>query len=226
MNGWLVMCVPWSSDRDGEIHFVDPEGRVSRVTRVSLQDIHGSYLKSCGKYLVWIGYSGKFFPETGLEPARTFIVYKKKMGNPPSLEKTGEQFLHPREGQCASFCCDESHAKVVSLWSKSVAGADIHYLKVGTIDELLAWKLDDIEVAGFGSYRHIQSALSRNGAYLGVVNSGGELKIIAVEHGDVAATLAVSAPFTALATGEKGAEFWAVAAYSKIFKCALNGGEA
>lgn len=216
----------WYSDRDGEIHFVDSDGRVSRVTRVDLQDIHGSYLKSCGKYLVWIGYSGKFFPETGLEPARTFIVYKKKMGNPPSLEKIGEQFLHPREGQCVSFCYDESHAKVVSLWTKSVAGADIYYLKVGTIAELLAWQLEEIEINGFGLFRHIQSALSRNGAYLGVVNSGGELKIIAVGHGDVAATLAVSAPFTAIATGEKGTEFWAIEAYSKIFKCVLNGGEA
>ncbi|NMC46806.1 MAG: ATP-binding protein, partial [Chloroflexi bacterium] len=215
----------WSSDRDGEIHFVDAGGRVSRVTRVDLQDIHGSYLKSCGKYLVWIGYSGKFFPETGLEPARTFIVYKKKMGNPPNLEKIGEQFLHPREGQCASFCYDAPHAKVVSLWAKSVAGADVYCLKTGTIDDLLAWQLEEIEIDGFGLYRHIQSALSRNGAYVGVVNSGGEIKIIAVENGDVAATLAASAPFTAIATGEKGTEFWTVAAYSKIFRCALDGGE-
>lgn len=216
----------WSSDRNGEIHFVDPDGRVSRITRVDLQDMHGSYLKSCGKYLVWIGYSGKFFPETGLEPARTFIVYKKKMGDPPSLEKIGEQFLHPREGQCASFRYDEPHAKVISLWTKSVAGTDFYYLKVGTIDELLAWQLEEIGINGFGSYRHIQSALSRNGAYLGVVNSGGEIKIIAVENGNVAATLAVSAPFTAIVTAEKSAEFWAVAAYSRIFKCILNGGEA
>ena len=177
-------------------------------------------------HLVWVGYSSKFFPETGLEPSRTFVVFNKTPGNPPTLEKAGEQFRHPREGQCSSFCYDQAHDAIVSLWAKSMEGTDTYYLKVGSIDGLIEWKLQEINVNGFGLYRHVQSTLSIDGKFLGIVNSSGEIKYISVENGDVKATLSVSSPFTAIAIGEKDAEFWAVEAYSRIFKCKLDGGKA
>lgn len=211
----------WFTDRAGDIYFVDELGQCHCAAKSELTDVHGSRLQNCGNHLVWEGYSGTFFQESGVEPARTFIFFNKTQGNPPELERLGEQFRHPREGLCVSVCYDKGSEKLVTLWVKETGGLSSYSLRIGPVRDFARWQFQEIEVSGLGEFRFLQADLSANGRFLGVVNMSGEISCLSVAEGRVFATLAGSAPFTAVAAGADGSEFWLVEASSNIYRCSL-----
>jgi len=215
----------WFTDRAGNIYYADATGQFHCTAKIGLNDIHGSYLENCGDYLVWIGYSSKFYPETGVEPARTFIFFKKSSGNPPLLKRVGEEFRHPREGLCVAVCFDQVADRLVTLWLKTMDGIDSYSLKVGPMKEFIRWQFQEINVNGFGGYRFVQADLSANGQFLGVVNMPGEISCLSVADGRVVATLAGSAPFTSVSPGADGSDFWLLEARTRVYKCALVEGK-
>ena len=211
----------WFTDRAGDIYSADATGQCSCAAKIGLPDVHGSHLENCGGYLVWAGYSSKYFPETGAEPARTFLFFNKTQTNPPMLERLGEQFRHPREGLCVAVCYDQVAGRLVTLWVKATDGIETYSLRVGRVKEFARWQFQEIDVSGLGQFRFVQADLSANGRFLGVVNMPGEISCLSVADGRVLATLAGSAPFTAIARGADGSEFWLVEAGTSVYRCAL-----
>lgn len=211
----------WFTDRAGDIYFTDEGKNCHCAAKNELPDVHGSHLENCGSHLVWAGYSSKYFPETGTEPARTFLFFRKVWGNPPMLERIGEQLRHPREGFCVEVCYDQTAERLVTLWVKATDGVQTFHLRVGPVREFAHWQFQEIDVSGLGLSRFVQADLSADGRLLGVINMAGEISCISIEDGRVLATLAGSEPFTAVAPGQGGSEFWLVEAGASIYRCAL-----
>ena len=137
------------------------------------------------------------------------------------LERLGEQFRHPREGLCVAVCYDQVAERLVTLWVKATDGIETYSLGVGPVKEFARWQFQEIDVSGLGEFRFVQADLSANGRFLGVVNMPGEISCLSVADGRVLATLAGSAPFTAVAPGADGSEFWLVEARASVYRCAL-----
>ena len=215
----------WFTDRIGDIYFANTTGQFICAAKIGLPDVHGSLIENCDDYLVWVGYSSKYFPETGNEPARTFIFYSKIQGNPPKLERLSDQYRHPREGLCVAICYNQVDKKIVTLWVKETNGIETYHLRVGPLKEFIHWQFEDIDVIGLGKFRFIQAELSANGRFLGVVNIAGEISYLCVATGRVIATLSGSAPFTNIAPGPEGSEFWLVESQANIYKCELIEGK-
>ena len=202
----------WFTDRTGDIYFAGATGQCSCAAKIGLPDVHGAHLENCGDYLVWAGYSSKYFQETGAEPARTFVFFRKVQVNPPMLERFGEQLRHPCEGLCVAVCYDQAAKRLVTLWVKATDGIETYSLRVGPVIEFARWQFQEIDVSGLGEFRFVQADLSANGRFLGVVNMPGEISCLSVTDGRVLATLAGSVPFRAVAPGADGSEFWLVEA--------------
>jgi len=210
----------WFTDRTGDIYFADVTGHCRCAAKIGLPDVYGSLIENCGNYLVWAGYSSKYFPETGGEPARTFVFFSKIQKNPSMLERLGEQFRHPREGLCVAICYDQTAKRLVTLWVKAAEG-EPYNLRVGSVKEFSHWQFQEIDVGGLGQFGFVQANLSANGRLLGVLNRAGEISCVSVADGRVLATLAASAPFTAVVPGADGSEFWLVESRSSVYRCAL-----
>ncbi len=211
----------WFTDRAGDIYFTDAAGRCRLIAKIGLQDVHGAHLVHCGDFLVWVGYSVKYFPETGAEPARTFVFFCKNGGGFPTLERLGEQFRHPREGLCVAACYDPTTKQLVTLWAKPAGGTETYALRVGGVREFAQWQYREISVSGLGPSSFVQAALSGDSRLLGVLNRAGEFSCLSVADGCVLAVLAGSAPFTAVAPGADNSEFWLAEARASVYRCAL-----
>lgn len=214
----------WFTDRTGDIYFADATAQCRCAAKFGLPDIYSSLIVNCGNYLVWAGYSSeyfrKYFPETGDDQARTFVFFSKVQKNLPVLERLGEQFWHPREGRCVAICYDQAAKRLVTLWAKAAEG-EPYKLRIGSVKEFAHRQFEEIDVCGLGPVRFVQANLSANGRLLGVVNMAGEISCLSVADGRVLATLAGSAPFTSVAPGADGSEFWLVEARTRVYKCAL-----
>jgi hypothetical protein len=209
----------WLIDRGGDIFYADTAGQCHPAAKIGLRDVHGSQLKNCDEYLIWIGYSSNFFPETGPEPARTFVFFRKTQGSPRILERIGEQLRHPKEGLCLSVCFDQTTGQMVMLWAEPMNGVTTYNLRIGPVKEFVNWQFKEIPVTGLGLATFVDASLSANGRFLGVVNLAGEISCLSIEDGRVLATLVGSVPFTAVAHGAEGSEFWLVEAQTKVYKC-------
>ena len=211
----------WFADRAGEIFFTDASGNCHGAATIRLPELHGSRLLNCDEYLVWSGYSSKFFPETGPEPARTLVFFRKVRKEPPLLEQVGEQFRHPREGLCLALCYNISVQQLVTLWAKEAGGNGTYTLKIAPVQEFINWNFKEIIVQGLGPFRFSHASLSADGRFLGILNMSGEISCISLDNGLVHATLGASNPFTAIAPGAEGPEFLLVEAYTRIYKVRL-----
>jgi hypothetical protein len=213
----------WFVDRAGDIYLADVTGHCQCVARIGLPDVHGAQLRNCGDYLVWFGYSIQFFRETGADPARTFVFFRKHREVAWTLERLGEQFRQSNEGLCVAVCYDEATERLVTLWVKAQDGNETYSLKAGPVHDFTAWHFQETEVTGLGRYRFVQADLSADGRLLGVVNSAGEFSCLSIADGRVVATLAGSAPFTAVTPGAEGPKFWLVETRLRIYRCSLLG---
>ena len=211
----------WFTDRAGDIYYIDALGYSHCIVKIELDDVHGAILENCGDYLVWIGYSSKFFPDSGAEPARTLIFYRKHIANIPILERVGAQYKHPREGLCIAFCHDRVAKKLVTLWVIEKEGIENYKLRVGSVEEFAQWKFQELNVLGLGQIKFVQANLSADSRFLGVLNMAGEISCVSITDGKVITSLSGSYPFTALVDGCEGSEFWLVENHSIIYKCKL-----
>jgi len=211
----------WFTDRAGDIYYIDTFGYSHCILKIGLDDVHGAILENCGDYLVWIGYSTKYFPDTGVEPARTLIFFRKHIANVPTLERVGEQFRHPREGLCVAFLYDHVAKRLVTLWVNSIEGIENYGLRIGSVEEFAQWRFQELNVIGLGQIKLVQANLSADGRFFGVVNMAGEIVCISILDGKVITTLSGSSPFTAVVHGCEGSEFWIVEKSSTIYKCKL-----
>ncbi|MCX5893307.1 MAG: DUF4062 domain-containing protein [Deltaproteobacteria bacterium] len=209
----------WLTDRAGDIYFVNVRGVCQLIERIGLSDVRGAQLKICGSYLVWHGYSTEFFPETGAEGARTFVFFRKHQGMRPQLEHLGKQFRHPREGQCIALCADKRQ-QLVTLWEKESGGGS-YLLRVGPVTGFIDWHFQEDLVTGLGDIGFLQAELSADAKLLGIVTRAGEFYCVNIADGRVLASLAGSAPFTAVAPGASGPEFWLVEAGSRVYRGSL-----
>lgn len=210
----------WLTDRAGDIYFVNTAGNCQCAARIDLPDVRGAQLQNCGDFLVWYGYSAKFFPETGSDAARTFVFFRKHRGPAPWLERLGQQFQPPSEGQCVALCADKRQ-HLVSLWEKE-SGGGRYLLRTGPVTGFINWHFQEERVIGLGPIGFLQAELSADGQLLGMVTRAGEFFCVKVADGRVLASLAGSAPFTAVAPGASGAEFWLVEAGSRVYRCSLR----
>lgn len=215
----------WFTDRTGDIYFADATGQCRCAAKIGLPDVSGSLLENCGDYIVWAGYSGKYFPETGVEPAGTFVFFSKVQKNHSMLERLGEQFWHQREGFCVAICYDHAAKRLVTLWAMAAEGAGTYKLRVGSVEEFTHRQFQEIKVCGLGPFRFVRANLSENGLLLGVLNMAGEISCLSVADGRVLATLAGSTPFTAFVPGADGSEFWLVEARTRVYRCVLVEGK-
>jgi hypothetical protein len=216
----------WFADRSGEIYFASTTGQCNCAGRIPLSDVHSSHLENCGDHLVWAGHSRKSFRETGAEPARTFVFFSKEQGNPVKLDLLEEQSRNPKEGSCLAVHYDRVSKKLVTLWVKSTDGQDSYSLRVGPVKEFARWQFKEIDIVGLGEIAYVGSGLSANGRFLGIVNTAGEMCCLSVTTGNLVATLASGAPFTAVAPGAAGPEFWLGGAHASVYRCALAEGSA
>ncbi|MFC1539019.1 DUF4062 domain-containing protein [Candidatus Latescibacterota bacterium] len=211
----------WFTDRIGDIYFADSTGQCRCAAKIGLPDVHGSLLENCGNFLVWVGYSSKFFPESGTEPARTLVFFGKVKKTAPMLERLGEQLRHPREGLCIAICYDKVNKRLVTLWVKVIEGTETYYLRVGSVNDFICWHTQEINVTGLGPYRFVQANLSADSKLLGVVNIAGEISCLSVADGRVRATLAPDTPFSAVVPGAEGSKFWVVDTHVCVYGCTL-----
>jgi hypothetical protein len=107
-----------------------------------------------------------------------------------------------------------------------MSDTETYSLAIGSIRGFIRWQVQTVDVTGLGAYRFVQADLSADGRFMGVLNMHGELSCLSIEDGRVSAVLAGSAPFTAIAPGAEGPEFWLVEARARIFGCSLIEGEA
>jgi len=212
----------WLTDRAGDIYFANTEGQCQCMAKTELPDVTGAQLVNGEDHLVWAGYSTKFFPETGADAARTFIFFRKHRGTGLRLERLGAQLRHPREGLCVAICYDSTARRFVMVWAKLQEGVQSYSLRIGSADDLANWGFRETEIVGLGPSTLVQSDLSADAQFLGVVNRAGEFSCLNVADGRVVATLAGSAPFTAVAAGPAGPEFWLVEARSRVYRCSLS----
>lgn len=213
----------WLADRLGQIHFVDANGHCTHAAKMELHGVHGANLVSCGDHLVWVGFSGCFFPGSGNEAARTFVFFKKLDGDTRRLEQIGCQQRHPREGLCVAICYDDNAQRLVTLWEKESIERGLRYLRIAPVEDYIDWRFRETEVTGLNAYSFLQAEISADGRWMGIVNYAGELSCLSLENSSVRAVLAASSPFTAVAKGPSGSEFWLVEAHTRIYKCALVG---
>jgi len=213
----------WFIDRPGDIYFADARGRCSCAARINLPDVSGAQLVNCANHLIWYGYSTQFFPDTGADAARTFVFFRKRPGSLPKLERLGEQFRPPRDGLCLALCYAEPTGELVTFWEISAQGLATHLLRIARPDQFLAWQFRETLVTGEGVIRFTQASLSADARYLGIVNMAGEFSCLDITGGQVVATLAGSSPFTAVAPGAKGPQFWLVEGRRQVFGCTLVG---
>jgi hypothetical protein len=137
------------------------------------------------------------------------------------IERLGEQFRHPSEGLCVAVCYDKSAEQLVTLWVKAAEEGETYYLRVGPVKEFCRWQFREVNVLGLGPYRFVQADLSADGRLLGIVNMAGEFSCLSIGDGRVLATLAGSAPFTAVVPGADGPKFWLVEARTLVYGCSL-----
>jgi hypothetical protein len=209
----------WFTDRVGDIFFGDGDGSCECVARINLRNVNGAQLYSCGRHLVWYGYSDQYFADTGADPARTFVFFRKNEEGARQLQRLGEKILHPREGVCTAICYDSAADRLVTAWTKEGRGG--YTLRLGSVEHFLDWRVEERDMIGLGVYRFVQAELSADGCWLGVVNVAGEFCCVSVKDGNVSATLAASSPFTAVAPGSNHAEFWLVESRTAIYLCTL-----
>ncbi len=211
----------WLTDRTGDIYFADQQGCCDRVVELGLSDVHGANLVDCGDHLLWLGHSVKYFPDTGAEPARTFVFFRKARRGSPTLERVGEHFRHPREGQCFAALYDVTTGRLVTLWVTASERGETTNLRVAPVTAFARWEFAEIPLTSLGPYTMVQADLSADGRFIGVLNRHGEFVCVAVSDGRVVATLAGSAPFIAVAPGRSGPEFWISEPGARIRGCTL-----
>jgi len=210
----------WFSDRQGDIYFSDITGRCRRVAAVELPEPRGAQLHNCGQYLVWTGFTSQWFPETGVELARTLVFFQKSLSPEPKLDRLGVQVLHPREGICVALCYDAVRDRLVTVWT--VEGRGEYRLRLGSIGEFVAWSITERDLPSLDPLRCHQAVLSTDGKWLGVLCGGGELAYVNVETGGITASLAGSVPFIAVETAPGEAKFWLVEAHGRVYRCELR----
>jgi hypothetical protein len=210
----------WLVDGVGDIFFIDSPGVCRRVASVNLEGVSGAQIHGCGDCLVWYGYSTKFYPETGVEAARTMVFFRRNPpGFPPRLERIGERLLHMREGICQAICYDRLRGRLVTVWA--VEGSDSLRFRLATVEDFIAWNIEERELSDLGPKRFKQAVLSPDGHWVGVLNVAGEFSCVRVADGRTVATLAASTPFAMVSPGADGTEFWLVTARIQVYRCEL-----
>jgi hypothetical protein len=215
----------WYVDRDGDIFFVDTSGRCRSAANVELSDVSGPGLLDCQQWLVWVGASGVHFRDASGTRATTFLFFRKRSsGGEAALELVARQTRDPRDGQSVRAWFDNAAQRLVILWTVPRHEDQAYRLLVGSIEDALTWDLSEVPVLGLASKAIGGGCLSANGRFLAVTTAEGELSCISVADGRVVATLAGSMPFTSVAPGRDGPEFWLVESRSRTYRCSLVGG--
>jgi hypothetical protein len=215
----------WYVDRDGNIFFVDQAGLCRREAPAGLSDVSGPGLLDCGEWLVWVGISGAHFRETGGAHATTFQFFRKRIhSGEVTLELVARQTRHPREGQSIGAWFDGAAQELVTLWIGAGRDEQTYRLSVGSIEDAQVWDMSETPVLGLATRGVVEGCLSANGRFLGLTTAEGELSCISVADGKVASTLAASMPFTSVAPGPDGPEFWLVESRARTYRCSLVGG--
>ena len=212
----------WYADRDGDIFFVDQAGSCRRAAPVGLSDVSGPGLLDCGEWLVWVGTSGAYFQDTSTIHATTFQFFRKRnRSGEATLELVARQTRHPREGQSIGAWYDSATQRLVILWVGVRREDQAYRLSMGSIEDAQVWDMSEMPVLGLATKGVVKGCLSANGRFLGLITAEGELSCISVADGKVVATLAASMPFTSVAPGRNGPEFWLVESRSRTYKCSL-----
>ncbi len=210
----------WLTDREGDIYFVDPNGRCSLKAKIGLDQVTGPRIHLCGEYLVWYGYSARWYPDTGAESSRSFVFFRRRLKPAPSAERAGERFFAVREGLCSALTSDSVQNRLVMLWT--VEGTSDHLIRVASVEEFIEGRYQDLKLSGEGSLGFVQMAISPDGHWLGIVNQHGDLIYVSMADGRAVATLSGSSPFTWIAAGGSGSEFWLVEAREHVYRCTLS----
>ena len=164
----------WFSDRGGDIHFADPQGRVAHAARVGLEDVSGAQLVNCGESLVWSGLSSQL-SETGNDYATTFVFFRKLGTHHMRLERVGMQVLPANEGSCTALWHNQSEDRLLTLWAIPDAGKDRHGLRFGSMEDWISGQFQETRIVGLGAFAFEQGALSADGRFLGLVSRSGEI---------------------------------------------------
>lgn len=209
----------WLVDRQGDIYFADEAGRCHLAARIDLESVTGARLQCCGDHVVWFGHTSRYFPESGYEPARTLVFFKRTAGARAGLERLGHQALHPREGICEAICYDAARRRLVTVWAAE--GKDTYRLRLGTVDDFLAWRVDERDIDGLDRLRFQQAALAPDPRWLGMVSAAGDVVCVDVDRAAPIARLSASLPFTAIATGVGATAFWLVQSRARVYGCEI-----
>lgn len=205
----------WFSDRSGGIYYAD-DRQLRLVAKVD--EGVGGVLQVCGEYLLWWGMIPHYYPDSGVDQARAFVVFRRRPGRNQSLVRSGERLFAAGDGLCLASDYDEAHNRLILLWQPE---GTLPVLRSATVDGFLKGQFADRELQGCGPLGHSRIALSRDGRILAILNSSRELACMSTETGDLVAYLGGSFPFTHVARGPKTASFWLVQSNDFVYGCTL-----
>jgi hypothetical protein len=206
----------WFCDRRGGIFYVGDDRIVRQVETV--KDGLGANLLVCGDYLLWWGTIPHYYPEYGVEQAREFVFFRRRVHQSSRLERLGERRFSVREGLCINLAYNHITGRLTLLWQPETKRP---LLRTASIEDFLNGRFHDRDLKGAGLAGHAKTAFSGDGKVLGIVNSGGVFHCVDIENGIVTATLAGSFQFTHLAPAGDDTAFWLVQADQSIYRCTL-----
>ena len=203
----------WFTDRASNIYHTGVQGQCFRLVKTGLHGASQSSLLNCGDILVWYGYSYKYFEESGSEPARTFLFFRKTS----TLQQLSQHFRHPREGICLSASYDKINNLLITLWCVDKKFT----LRIASLEDFSKWKFQELGIDLSESNGFVNAALSTNGKFIGILNPSGRLTCVSVSTGKIMGRLAPSKPFVAVASGSSGSDFWLLDSGKIVYECTL-----
>ena len=204
----------WLTDRSGNIYLVTADGHCRLVARVGTEGAVGSAVHICGDHVIWRGFVPQWYPDTGVDQARTFVFFRRS--GSPSLDRVGEKRFTVREGLCVALSYNLVTRKIIMLWQPE---SSYPILRSASAEDFMDGRFHDCELQDFGPIAASEIAVSSNGSSLGIINDQGAFACMQIDSGKQIAVLAGSSPFIHVAPAGMKGEFWLANTKNHIYKC-------